>query len=334
MEDRQPAASPPSTALPSANRRARVFTVLKIAFTAAILTWLLWSGRLDFAELANANLGPVSIGLCHVLGAAYLFTSHARWVIVLNIVDPRATILGTLRYSAIGWFFNFTLPSSIGGDIVKAYYVVRDTPNPLSYVVWSSLVERLLSFHAMLAVSLGALIVWTQDIEAARFAWPVGLLFTALTVGLVVLLSGRVRNIVVGLLRSWPKAATLVQSSCPLPKDSGAQFVTSIFSAYSLATIPQFAAVALIFVVSRAVDPTIPVEAYIFAVPLSFVFSAIPISIAGIGVGQVSLMFLLEAWTGTTSPAGPLAMTAFQVFMFVLCLPGLFAYLTIRQKRT
>ncbi|MNU01394.1 hypothetical protein D3C72_2447830 [compost metagenome] len=60
--------------------------------------------------------------------------------------------------------------------------------------------------------------------------------------------------------------------------------------------------------------------------------TAIPISPAGVGVGQAAFYFLFNVYTGTETELGPTVITAYQVGMFVLSLWGAFFYLRRKEK--
>ena len=65
----------------------------------------------------------------------------------------------------IGLFFNFFLPSSVGGDVVRAE-LVRSRVRGRTEAYTSVLFDRFMAFNATLAISLAAAVVaWL------RFGW-------------------------------------------------------------------------------------------------------------------------------------------------------------------
>jgi uncharacterized membrane protein YbhN (UPF0104 family) len=71
----------------------------------------------------------------------------------------------------------------------------------------------------------------------------------------------------------------------------------------------------------------VPLKTYFLVAPLGFMATAIPISPAGVGVGQAAFYFLFNIYLGQQSEIGPTIVTALQVGMFVLSLSGAFFYL-------
>jgi uncharacterized membrane protein YbhN (UPF0104 family) len=78
--------------------------------------------------------------------------------------------------------------------------------------------------------------------------------------------------------------------------------------------------------------PDIPFAAYFFVVPLGFIATAVPISPAGVGVGQMAFLFLFNTYLGYKTSLGPTAITILQVLQFVFGLVG--AWFFIRRKES
>jgi glycosyltransferase 2 family protein len=66
---------------------------------------------------------------------------------------------------------------------------------------------------------------------------------------------------------------------------------------------------------------------YLFLVPVGLVLTSIPISPAGVGVGQVAFYYLFNLALGKTSPVGPATVTAFQLSQIAWGLVGAVLYI-------
>jgi hypothetical protein len=78
-------------------------------------------------------------------------------------------------------------------------------------------------------------------------------------------------------------------------------------------------------------DLQLPLPAFFFVAPLGFVLSAIPISPAGIGLGQAAFFFLFNAYLGQKTSIGPTCITVLQFATFCLSLFGLVFYIGRRS---
>jgi hypothetical protein len=75
----------------------------------------------------------------------------------------------------------------------------------------------------------------------------------------------------------------------------------------------------------------ISLATYFFVIPVGFMVMAIPISPAGIGIGQAAFYYLFNMTTGTTTSLGSTSITAFQCLQFLLGLLGAWYYITIHK---
>lgn len=105
-----------------------------------------------------------------VVGLAIL-----RWHVLLTACGAGWTLLRTVQLTLIGLFANSFMPGAMGGDLVKAIYGMRESPQIKATVVVSIVMERLLGFLAMFLVStlliLSRLKVLTQHPLTAAAVW-------------------------------------------------------------------------------------------------------------------------------------------------------------------
>ena len=127
---------------------------LSIAIKIAVTTGLV--GLL----VARVDLGAVIDrlqGLSIDWAAAAIFVMFAqlglaawRWALIAKLLQAALEAGAIIRLSAIGQFFNQTLPSAIGGDAVRAWMAGRHRP-PMARAVAAVIVDRLVAL-TMLAL--------------------------------------------------------------------------------------------------------------------------------------------------------------------------------------
>lgn len=173
-------------------------TAAQIAITLGIL-WFVFRDPTKRAEmLATLHradrgwllLGFASYGLVEI-GAGL------RWLLLLRV---QGIHLGALRLSAlllIGVFFNFFIPGGTGGDVVKTFYLMKETPGRRTAALLSVLVDRLAGLMALIVLAGGVIALrwhWlTASAATARAVWTTlailgaglaGILFSFLLSGL------------------------------------------------------------------------------------------------------------------------------------------------------
>jgi len=309
---------------------------LKILFSAGIIFWLIQSGKLNFNALQNLlNPGAIAVGLSMVLINVF-FTSE-RWRTLISSQNLKVSAASTFKLSLIGLFFNFAMPGGVGGDVIKAYYFTRENPGEKVIAVTSVLMDRVLGLFAMILL---ALVVMIYDIEhilktptLLTLMWFVAGLFITFVIALTLIFSTHLytRGTLKQVIEKMPltdKFLKLYESMHLYGKD-GKRFILVI----ALSLISQISAIIFLIVAGHLAGFTdVPAKTYFLVAPLGFMATAVPISPAGVGVGQAAFYFLFNIYTGQVSDVGPTAITAFQVGTFMVSLLGAFFYLRRKDR--
>lgn len=317
------------------NSKHRFFQILKILFAAGILYWLATSGKLNFRALQN--LLTWQLGLpCLLLIFVNLVLASERWRILLRTQGIHEGPWPIFKLSMIGSFFNFAMPGGVGGDVVKAYYFTKDHKGTKVLAVTSIFMDRVLGLYSMIAM---ALVVMFYDFNHVvtvptlySLFYLVSLLFVLCSFGLALVFSKKIYN------KSWLKniliklpfsAKTLkLYESMHLYGSSG----KSVLLVIVISFFAQLSSILFLSVAGIAAGIDVPLKTYFLVAPLGFMATAIPISPAGIGVGQAAFYFLFNLHTGTKSELGPTVITALQVTTLLLSLIGAFFYLKRKDR--
>lgn len=141
--------------------RGTVLTGLKMGFIFGLLYWMVHTGKLDFGQLKIVASYPQILAanvLLWLLG--YLCLGGLRWYLLLRGLGLEIRYRKILSLQLIGFFFNTAIPGAVGGDIIKAFYVIReqqgDRKTPAMLTI---LLDRLIGLAAlffMAAVSIGS----------------------------------------------------------------------------------------------------------------------------------------------------------------------------------
>ena len=189
---------------PSGRRSGGPLKLLKPVLAAALIGYLFYSGRLSinpFQDLDSGN-GLLLVGLAGLLVlAAYVLSSFRLYLLLgdQGLKTPWRLCLGS---TLIGFFFNNFLPTSFGGDTVKAFYLTRSRRGFRARIVGTMVYDRLLGLAGLaglagasqIAIRQGLLdLVWEGEV-----AWVLTLLTGAILSGLVLL-----RVLSTARLRRW-----------------------------------------------------------------------------------------------------------------------------------
>ena len=91
------------------------------------------------------------------------FAAGVRWHILLKVQRIHLSFPRVTGLFLIGMFYNQFLPGGTGGDIMKSYLLLKETPDKATGALLAVVFDRL--------VGLVALITITGTLISLRFGW-------------------------------------------------------------------------------------------------------------------------------------------------------------------
>lgn len=307
----------------------------KILFSAGIIYWLVQSGKLNFSALKNM-LSPGVAALGFTLILLNLFFVSERWRLLLRSQGVKASSLPVFKLSLIGSFFNFAMPGGVGGDVVKAFYFTRDNPGSKVVAITSVLMDRVIGLFAMVLMALFVMLYDFQHIvkipALLTLFYFIAALFAAFVIALSLIFSQKLydRGVVKKGILQLPLSEKFMKlyESLHLYGRDGKRFMLVV----GLSLVAQILVILFLYLAGNVAGYSdVSLNTFFLVAPLGFMATAIPISPAGVGVGQAAFYFLFNIYNGHESDIGPTSITAFQVGMFIISLSGAFFYLRRRD---
>ena len=242
---------------------------------------------INFAGV-QARLGQIKlvwIGLAVLVTIFQLFLGAVRWREISVLCHAPLSDLRAFRYNMIGSFFNQTLPSSIGGDAVRLWLVNR------SGAGWRAATYSILTDRAVGLIALALIIV-------ASLPWSYGMItdsggrlalvfvgFAALLGGLSFLLLGHLRWS--WLMNWWPTrhvhACSVIANQVIFNARSGPKIAALSLIIHVLTVVVAWCAV-------RSIEAPATFEQLFMLTPPVMLITMMPISIAGWGVREATMM--------------------------------------------
>ncbi|ETD87293.1 lysylphosphatidylglycerol synthase transmembrane domain-containing protein [Rhodobacter capsulatus] len=315
------------TTIPDSRKETRTL-ILRAAITLGLLGLLLWN--LDYSDLgtrlASLSLPWIAASVLVVLAAIAL--SAMKWGLILC---TRGFCIGywrAVRHYFVGLFFNNVLPTTVGGDAVRAWETTKDT-GEVPEAVGSVVTERLI---AGVALGVTALIGLPFVTVEPRLVFAV-LAFLVIDVALVALfVLPKVAETVVGKLLPGHAAGGAITATVAAVRASFADrwLFVRVF-VYSIAFQILVALVNACIFRAMAVDVTLA-QCIVFT-PMIFTVTMLPISLSGLGVREAAY-WVFFAQVGVSQAE---AVTASLLFFFIVgltSLPGAPLFVLGRRKST
>jgi uncharacterized protein (TIRG00374 family) len=306
--------------------------ILKISLAVGIIAWMIHSGAIDlkvfhsFFSVQNLVTSFFGVVVAFVM-------STVRWKLLLKVHDIKISFQNCWQLNLIGLFFNYVVPGGVGGDVIKGFYIVKENPGKRMGAGMSVLMDRVLGLYALVILCMIFLVVdWTriqENEQLIMIGHSIVMVFVLFTLGLVLAFSDHFRNL--GWQKFFHKFS--IGHKLLLAYEAVHAYGKALREVYLTIAISLGAQLVIVLThifVGKATGFVVPWEAYLFVLPLGFMVTAVPISPAGVGVGQMAFYFLFNLYLGEKSQIGPTLATIFQVLQFLLSVFG--AYYFIRRK--
>jgi glycosyltransferase 2 family protein len=235
------------------------------------------------SRLSQINLGW--IGFAIFVTIFQIFLGALRWREISALCGAPLTDPQAFRFNMIGAFFNQTLPSSIGGDAMRLWLLKR-TGAGWRAATYSILTDRAVGLIA-LAIIIVASLPWSYRMigDAHGRLALVFVDFAALAVGSGFLLFGYL---------PWPwlkrwwltrhiHACSVIANQVIFNRKSGPKIVVLSLSIHVLAVVIAWCAV-------RSITAPADFEQVFLLTPPVMLITMMPVSIAGWGVREASMM--------------------------------------------
>ena len=297
----------------------------KLAVSVALITWVL--GGVDFEEVLAklADARTAWLALAALFFGTIVILGTARWWLVLQSLNVELPLGTTLRLLLIGLFFNQTLPSSIGGDATRVFYLWR-TGVSVQTATNSVLLDRITGLITLIIVTTA---VTPQLVE--KLDNPIA------ASGLITVLAGAWFAILMlfvfdnSLTRQFQHirilnfAILLSRDAVSLCRRPAIAIPTLCLSIAVHASM-----IAIAWAVAHALGGNTSFLIYVVAMTPTILLISIPISIAGWGVREQILIILLGA-LGVGATQAVSVSILYGIVLLVGGLPGGVLWL-IRKK--
>jgi uncharacterized protein (TIRG00374 family) len=307
-----------------------LITLFQLTVTIAVLYWVYHdpNRRAQMAEaIRNAQYRWVILGIL-----AYVVVEVAaafRWHVLLKVQGIHLNVLRLSALFLIGMFYNQFLPGGTGGDIMKSYYLLKETPGKKAGALLAVVFDRFIGLVALVAIT-GTLIglrydFLAQTTETRNLLW---LLLFLLGVSILTLLSTFVIsgfNLFHWLPEKFAGREKLIEISAAYHLYAHHWRATLV--AFGASLVAHLATFATFLCAAYALGAAVPVVDFFAIMPVERTISALPISFAGIGIREKILQIMLSGLCGVPAAKAILIGSLSFLIMLVCCLPGALVYL-------
>ncbi len=251
-----------------------------------------------------------------------------RLVWMLAIQDVRLTFWEATKLSFAGNFFNFALPGTTGGDLIKAYYVTKYTHHKTEAVT-TIFLDRIVGLLGLMIVASATVLIAFNEIEwdpqvRNSIASVFGLVWLGLAVGCFFLFSKRLRHLI-----RLPQLAAKLPAGEQLLRIGRATVAMRSHKSLVLLSLGntivlQLFVVASAWMMAMALHMDGGPEVYFICVPIGFLLAAVPFTPPqGFGVMEWAYVQFFTTGGLNNTPAMAVAFAlAIRLIQLIWALPG------------
>jgi uncharacterized protein (TIRG00374 family) len=313
-----------------------LFVLFRICFvTTGVILAIIWASQQQrWRKLAEINPAIFACSLGIFVVAQIII--GLRWWLLLRSRSIFIPFFLAVRLHFLGLFYNNCMPGSVGGDLIRAWYITKHTDKRFEAAL-CVFVDRAVGLLSTLiiAVFFYALFLRGQTL-AIRARQDVSFLsFVAEHKMIFIWLFGFIALILGGL--SWhEKSRAMLIKICLFIGDRALRttqkFKKAIFlycrkpltllTVFGLTVFLQLMTITGFWLVGRSLGITASIKYYYVFFTLTWVLGAVPVSIGGAVVVEGMLMVLFIRFAGVAEDSA-LALALSQRFVWLLAsLPG------------
>ena len=251
--------------------------------------------------------------------------ANTRWRLILKQLGSNIAYFTALRYLWIGVFFNQALPSSIGGDAVRGYYLCKNEDYSISEATIGVLLDRVIGLLGLVLLVIFTIPLIFESIVTPLTKWTILAIIIA---ALLAIIMSLIIDLIPNKFSQWKIMNGLVKFS-----SKGREVLFSFYGMLSiiLSLIIHLTFVFTAWLLAYGMGLDISLTGMLLIVPITNLLTAIPISIAGWGIRE-GLFIAGLGYLNVSSDAALALSILYGLSMLVVSLPGLIDWILQKPK--
>jgi len=278
-----------------------IFNLLRIAVSLGLIIFLI--SYLDLKKIGDtASLiwtqHPIYLPIIILGGLLLMILEAYRLQQVLQIQGIRLPLPRLTRYCFIGIFFNNILPTSIGGDIAKGFYIARDTGKKTEPFVALAVV-RIIAAVCLTAVTVIALAFGYHQLPNSTPIYMVAFMLLVVVFAIIFFTNRRLAVKFLIVLKPFKNKALRKKIIAVYRLfHSHRQAPRKLCLAAGASLGIQFLYISVNFLVARGMNfRNIDFASFFILVPLIGVTTMVP-SIGGLGIREGMYLYFFSSLIG------------------------------------
>ncbi len=273
----------------------RIKNLLKIIVSLSLIIYIVYNIGIFkiIHHLRNVRLKYFLLAI--LIGVFNVAISAKKWQILLKAKDENKSFVRTWKIYYIGNFFNLFLPTNVGGDVVKAHKMSKETKD--SVEAYSSVfMERFTGLIAVLILAISATSLYIRGLPL-HISIIVFCIFTPLIIVAIIFLAKK--SLVKKFRRIYLKVFSIFNPFSLKEKVEKLYDSINLYKkkkralslALTLSLLFQTLLILNNYILALSLGLDIPIHYFFIFIPICVVLLFLPISIKGFGVREVLYVY-------------------------------------------
>lgn len=271
---------------------------MRVAISLSLILILLYIMRGKYAQIWRA-IKEANVFILFLALAAFtlaIITASFRLKLIVEAQGAiRVTLAEAFSFTLIGYFFNNFLPTSIGGDVAKAYYLSRKSPDKIGSFT-SVFVDRIIGLITMIFMAAAALIFVQNQFVDVNVKYMIYAITLCSLVAIIFMMNkgfAKKFSILLKLIKPIEDKAIRLYNAVHLYKKHTGLMIKSL----CISVVSQLFFFASIGIMALSIGSVIPPMEILLRMPIISAVSLLP-SINGLGVREGSTVMLFGSIIG------------------------------------
>ncbi len=304
-------------------------SLLQIIVTVLLLIWVFHDPaqrhRMAVAlRQADYRWIPLAVVSYVIVEVAAAF----RWQVLMRVQGIQLNFRRTFALFFIGMFYNQFLPGGTGGDVIKSYLLLKETPRNKAGALLAVIFDRLIGLVALVTIT-GTLVLlryrWlSKTPDTQHLLWLLLFLLGSAILGLITsfIISGF--NLLHLLPKRFPAREKLIEVSEAY--HLYAHHWRGTLFAFVASVIAHLMTFTMFLCVAYALRAGVHVVDFFAIMPIERTISSLPISFGGAGWRELILQIMLSNLCGVPVEKAKLIGSLGFLIILLCSLPGGIVY--------
>ena len=285
----------------------------KTALTLLLFIGLVWWVGPD--QIVNTIRSAKSHLILAAIGTVFfgVIISAGRWTLLLQAKNEQVLFREVFPVYYYGTFSNLALPSSYGGDVVKAHLMGKNTKNTVNAysTIFINRIIGLITLISMAVISSIVLILINDDL-VPYFVYHIVLFLFLLTIlGLIMVFSSTIQDWITNIIlnsKAFSKIPYNISNKTESFYNSLRAFrsnTTTVILVFLLSYLFNFVSIPTIYTISSSLGLQISIWYLFITIPLIQVILVVPVTINGYGFREgLYVLFYTPAGISSSEAVG------------------------------